>query len=193
MTPTVAQEFGMSQADPAMSGSQQPPQASSTVHILSLLLRLRQCCCHLSLLKKVSTKWQTMTTKKKPKRLADGAHKPWLCSISVSVSAQTLDSSELEGDGIVLSLEEQLNALSLTSSPSTSGPDPKATVALNGTRFPSHLFEDTSESSKVSNCYVYCPKISVKLLVLGWMMISVASTEVSTGYTGVLSLFIAKV
>lgn len=56
MTPTVAQEFGMSQADPAMSGSQQPPQASSTVHILSLLLRLRQCCCHLSLLKKVSTK-----------------------------------------------------------------------------------------------------------------------------------------
>lgn len=93
---------------------------------------------------------------------------PWLCS--VSVSAQTLDSSELEGDGIVLSLEEQLNALSLTSSPSASGPDPKATVALNGTRFPSHLFEDTSKSTKVSNCYVYCPKISVKLLVLGWIL-----------------------
>lgn len=37
---------------------------------------------------------------------------------------------------------------------------------------------------------VYCPKISVKLLVLGWMMILVTSTEVSTGYTGVLSLFI---
>lgn len=49
----MAQEFGMSQADPAASASQQPPQASSTVHILSLLLRLRQCCCHLSLLKKV--------------------------------------------------------------------------------------------------------------------------------------------
>lgn len=93
---------------------------------------------------------------------------PWLCS--VSVSAQTLDSSELEGDGIVLSLEEQLNALSLTSSPSASGPDPKATVALNGTRFPSHLFEDTSESTKVSSCYVYCPKISVPLLVLGWIL-----------------------
>uniref|UniRef100_A0A3Q0RA86 Transcription termination factor 2 n=1 Tax=Amphilophus citrinellus TaxID=61819 RepID=A0A3Q0RA86_AMPCI len=110
----VAQEFGMSQADPALSSSQQPQQASSTVHILSLLLRLRQCCCHLSLLKK------------------------------------TLDSSELQGDGIVLSLEEQLNALSLSSSPSPSGPDPKDTVALNGTRFASQLFEDTSESTKIS-------------------------------------------
>ncbi|XP_035531848.1 transcription termination factor 2 [Morone saxatilis] len=110
----VAQEFGMSQADPTVSSSQQPQQASSTVHILSLLLRLRQCCCHISLLKK------------------------------------TLDSSELEGDGIVLSLEEQLNALSLSSSPSPSGPDPKDTVALNGTRFPSKLFEDTSESTKIS-------------------------------------------
>ncbi|XP_044072783.1 transcription termination factor 2 [Siniperca chuatsi] len=110
----VAQEFGMSQADPAVSSSQQPQQASSTVHILSLLLRLRQCCCHLSLLKK------------------------------------TLDSSELQGDGIVLSLEEQLNALSLSYSPSPSGPDPKDTVALNGTRFPSQLFEDTSESTKIA-------------------------------------------
>ncbi|XP_022074147.1 transcription termination factor 2 [Acanthochromis polyacanthus] len=110
----VAQEFSMSQSDPPLPGSQQPPQASSTVHILSLLLRLRQCCCHLSLLKK------------------------------------TLDSSELQGDGIVLSLEEQLNALSLSSSPSASGPDPKDTVALNGTRFASKLFEDTSESTKIS-------------------------------------------
>nr|XP_033469176.1 transcription termination factor 2 [Epinephelus lanceolatus] len=108
----VAQEFGMSQADPALSSSQQPQQASSTVHILSLLLRLRQCCCHLSLLKK------------------------------------TLDTTELQGDGIVLSLEEQLNALSLSSSPSPS--DPKDTVALNGTRFSSQLFEDTSESTKIS-------------------------------------------
>ncbi|CAN9497655.1 unnamed protein product [Ophioblennius macclurei] len=110
----VAQEFGVSQSDPVLSSSQQPLQASSTVHILSLLLRLRQCCCHLSLLKK------------------------------------TLDSSELQGDGIVLSLEEQLNALSLSSSPSPSGPDPKDTVALNGTRFPSKLFEDACESSKIS-------------------------------------------
>uniref|UniRef100_A0A4W6DQK4 Transcription termination factor 2 n=1 Tax=Lates calcarifer TaxID=8187 RepID=A0A4W6DQK4_LATCA len=105
--------FGMSQSNPAMSGSQQPQQATSTVHILSLLLRLRQCCCHLSLLKK------------------------------------TLDSTELQGDGIVLSLEEQLNALSLSSSPASSGPDPKDTVALNGTRFPSQLFEDTSDSTKI--------------------------------------------
>ncbi|KAF3694558.1 Transcription termination factor 2 [Channa argus] len=67
-----------------------------------------------------------------------------------SFSPQTLDSSELQGDGIVLSLEEQLNALSLSSSPSAPGPDPKDTVALNGTRFPSELFENTSESTKIS-------------------------------------------
>ncbi|XP_068428382.1 transcription termination factor 2 [Clinocottus analis] len=110
----VAQEFGMSQA--AASRSQQPQQASSTVHILSLLLRLRQCCCHLSLLKK------------------------------------TLDTSELQGDGIVLSLEEQLNALSLSSSSSSSssGPQPSDTVALNGSRFSSRLFEDSSESTKIT-------------------------------------------
>uniref|UniRef100_A0A673B747 Transcription termination factor 2 n=1 Tax=Sphaeramia orbicularis TaxID=375764 RepID=A0A673B747_9TELE len=108
-------EAGASSANPFEKGSQQPQQASSTVHILSLLLRLRQCCCHLSLLKK------------------------------------TLDSSELQGDGIVLSLEEQLNALSLSSSPSSSSPDPKDTVALNGTRFPSQLFEDTSKSTKISS------------------------------------------
>ncbi|XP_075967707.1 transcription termination factor 2 [Anarhichas minor] len=111
----VAQEFGVSQTDAAVSTSQQPQQASSTVHILSLLLRLRQCCCHLSLLKK------------------------------------TLDQSELQGDGIVLSLEEQLNALCLSSSPSSSsGPHPPDTVALNGTRFASQLFEDTSESTKIA-------------------------------------------
>lgn len=63
------------------------------------------------------------------------------------ISSQTLDSSELEGDGIILSLEEQLNALSLSSSPSAS--NPKDTVALNGTRFSSKLFEDTNESTKV--------------------------------------------
>uniref|UniRef100_H3DE11 Transcription termination factor 2 n=1 Tax=Tetraodon nigroviridis TaxID=99883 RepID=H3DE11_TETNG len=110
----VAQEFGLSQAAAPASSSQPPQPASSTVHILSLLLRLRQCCCHLSLLKK------------------------------------TLDSSELSGDGIVLSLEEQLSALSLTSSPSQPGPDSKDIVALNGTRFPSQLFEETSESTKIS-------------------------------------------
>ncbi|KAF7215317.1 RNA polymerase II [Nothobranchius furzeri] len=105
----VAQEFGMSQP---VSGV--PGQASSTVHILSLLLRLRQCCCHLSLLKK------------------------------------TLDTLELQGDGIVLSLEEQLNALSLSCSPSQSDSDPKTMVALNGSRFPSQLFEENSQSTKIS-------------------------------------------
>ncbi|XP_059417696.1 transcription termination factor 2 [Carassius carassius] len=105
----VAREFGMSQPD-SLSSSQQP-QASSTIHILSLLLRLRQCCCHLSLLKK------------------------------------TLDQSELQGDGVALSLEEQLCALSL-SEPSDS--DPKDTVSLNGSRFSSELFQDTRESTKVS-------------------------------------------
>lgn len=69
----------------------------------------------------------------------------------LSLCAQTLDSSELQGDGIVLSLEEQLNALSLSAGPSPSGPDPKDTVALNGTRFPSQLFEDARESTKVSS------------------------------------------
>lgn len=105
----VAREFGMSQQD-SLSSSQQP-QASSTIHILSLLLRLRQCCCHLSLLKK------------------------------------TLDQTELQGDGVALSLEEQLCALSL-SEPSDS--DPKDTVSLNGTRFSSELFQDTRESTKIS-------------------------------------------
>ncbi|XP_061774233.1 transcription termination factor 2 isoform X2 [Nerophis ophidion] len=109
----VAKDFGLSQSHLHPSTSQQPQQASSTVHILSLLLRLRQCCCHLSLLKK------------------------------------TLDSSELDGDGIVLSLEEQLNALSLSSGPSS--PDaPKDTVALNGTRFASQLFDEHTVSSKIS-------------------------------------------
>uniref|UniRef100_A0A8C7PYR3 Transcription termination factor 2 n=1 Tax=Oncorhynchus mykiss TaxID=8022 RepID=A0A8C7PYR3_ONCMY len=107
----VAREFGVSQAD-SVSSSQQTQGPTSTVHILSLLLRLRQSCCHLSLLKK------------------------------------TLDPSELQGDGISLSLEEQLNALCLSSEPS--GPDPKATVSLNGSRFASDLFEDTHESTKIA-------------------------------------------
>ncbi|XP_041700417.2 transcription termination factor 2 [Coregonus clupeaformis] len=104
----VAREFGVSQTD-SVSSSQGP---TSTVHILSLLLRLRQSCCHLSLLKK------------------------------------TLDPSELQGDGITLSLEEQLNALCLSSEPS--GPDLKATVSLNGSQFASDLFEDTHESTKIA-------------------------------------------
>ncbi|XP_061648178.1 transcription termination factor 2 isoform X1 [Phyllopteryx taeniolatus] len=108
-----SQEFGLSQSDPPVSSWQQPQQAPSTAHILSLLLRLRQCCCHLSLLQK------------------------------------TLDSSELQGDAVVLSLEEQLNALSLTSGPSTLDAA-EDTVGLNGMRFPLRLFEDGSRSTKIS-------------------------------------------
>lgn len=107
----MLQEFGMSQS--ALPSSQST-QASSTVHILSLLLRLRQCCCHLSLLRK------------------------------------TLDSTELQGDGIVLSLEEQLSALSLSSSPASSDPDPEESVSLNGTPFHPRLFEETRHSTKIS-------------------------------------------
>ncbi|XP_062862759.1 transcription termination factor 2 [Trichomycterus rosablanca] len=104
----VAREFGLSQDSVSSS---QPAQVSSTIHILSLLLRLRQCCCHLSLLKK------------------------------------TLDRSELQGDGIALSLEEQLCALSLSESTES---DPKATVSLNGSKFHSELFEKSQESTKIS-------------------------------------------
>lgn len=50
----VAQEFGISQKE-FLADSQNASQVSSTVHILSMLLRLRQCCCHLSLLKVVIT------------------------------------------------------------------------------------------------------------------------------------------
>lgn len=49
---TVAREFGVSQKE-FLEGSQSASQVSSTVHVLSMLLRLRQCCCHLSLLKVV--------------------------------------------------------------------------------------------------------------------------------------------
>ncbi|NXK11433.1 TTF2 factor, partial [Herpetotheres cachinnans] len=46
----VAQEFGVNQKE-FLAGSQSASQVPSTVHVLSMLLRLRQCCCHLSLLK----------------------------------------------------------------------------------------------------------------------------------------------
>ncbi|KAG7247787.1 hypothetical protein CRUP_024161, partial [Coryphaenoides rupestris] len=91
---------GVSQSDPKGSISQKPQQASTTIHILSLLLRLRQCCSHLSLLKK------------------------------------TLNEKEIEGDGVVLSLEEQLNALSLNGA-LLLGPGPQDTVSLNRNHFAS--------------------------------------------------------
>ncbi|XP_040278712.1 transcription termination factor 2 [Bufo bufo] len=102
----VAREFGPSQGDVSAPPL---PQGSSTVHILSLLLRLRQCCGHLSLLK------------------------------------TTLDQLELKNEGLSLTLEEQLNALTLCDLQS---PDPKSTVSLNGTNFQAELFESESGSTK---------------------------------------------
>ncbi|XP_029434603.1 transcription termination factor 2 isoform X2 [Rhinatrema bivittatum] len=106
----VAQEFGAGWADHPQSAESQS-QASSTMHILTSLLRLRQCCCHLSLLK------------------------------------TSLDQVELKREGIVLSLEEQLSALTLSE---LHAPDPNSTVCLNGTSFPADLFENSRQSTKVS-------------------------------------------
>nr|XP_027796048.1 transcription termination factor 2 [Marmota flaviventris] len=105
----VAQEFGSSGPGQTMAADS---QRSSTVHILSQLLRLRQCCCHLSLLK------------------------------------SALDPADLKTEGLVLSLEEQLSALTLSElHDSESSP----TVSLNGTPFKVELFEDTRQSTKISS------------------------------------------
>ncbi|XP_036199838.1 transcription termination factor 2 isoform X3 [Myotis myotis] len=105
----VAQEFGSSA--PARSVATDS-QRSSTVHILSQLLRLRQCCCHLSLLK------------------------------------SALDPTELKSEGLLLSLEDQLSALTLSELQNS---EPSATVSLNGECFKVELFEDTRESTKISS------------------------------------------
>ncbi|XP_003793870.1 transcription termination factor 2 [Otolemur garnettii] len=104
----VAQEFEGTGPGPAAADVQR----SSTAHILSQLLRLRQCCCHLSLLK------------------------------------SALDPAELRGEGLVLSLEEQLSALTLSELHDS---EPSSTVFLNGTRFKVELFEDTKESTKITS------------------------------------------
>ncbi|KAL0604887.1 Transcription termination factor 2 [Plecturocebus cupreus] len=105
----VALEFGS--REPRHSEAADAP-TSSTVHILSQLLRLRQCCCHLSLLK------------------------------------SALDPMELKGEGLVLSLEEQLSALSFAELHDS---EPSSTVSLNGTFFKMEIFEDTRESTKISS------------------------------------------
>ncbi|NXB55516.1 TTF2 factor, partial [Struthidea cinerea] len=106
----VAQEFGVSQKEfPA--GSQSASQVSSTVHVLSMLLRLRQCCCHLSLLK------------------------------------VALDQVNLNSEGLALSIEEQLGALTLSELQTS---DSKSTVYLNGTAFQTDIFEITRESTKIA-------------------------------------------
>uniref|UniRef100_A0A8C6Z4S5 Transcription termination factor 2 n=1 Tax=Nothoprocta perdicaria TaxID=30464 RepID=A0A8C6Z4S5_NOTPE len=107
----VAREFGASQKDLA-AGTQGVSQVSSTVHVLSMLLRLRQCCCHLSLLK------------------------------------MALDQANLTSEGLSLSLEEQLSALTLSELQTA---DSKTTVYLNGTAFKVDLFEITRESTKITH------------------------------------------
>uniref|UniRef100_A0A8C0F2S9 Transcription termination factor 2 n=1 Tax=Bubo bubo TaxID=30461 RepID=A0A8C0F2S9_BUBBB len=98
--------------NPFEKGSQSASQVSSTVHVLSMLLRLRQCCCHLSLLK------------------------------------VALDQVNLNSEGLSLSIEEQLGALTLSE---LQTPDSKSTVYLNGTAFKTDIFEITKESTKVSH------------------------------------------
>uniref|UniRef100_A0A8C9G756 Transcription termination factor 2 n=1 Tax=Pavo cristatus TaxID=9049 RepID=A0A8C9G756_PAVCR len=107
----VAQEFGCSQKE-FLASSQSAFPVSSTAHVLSMLLRLRQCCCHLSLLK------------------------------------VALDQVNLTSEGLSLSIEEQLSALTLSE---LQTPDSKSTVYLNGTAFKTDLFEITKESTKVSH------------------------------------------
>uniref|UniRef100_A0A8D0GNJ9 Transcription termination factor 2 n=1 Tax=Sphenodon punctatus TaxID=8508 RepID=A0A8D0GNJ9_SPHPU len=92
--------------------SQDASHVSSAVHILSLLLRLRQCCCHLSLLK------------------------------------VALDQANLNSEGLSLSLEEHLSALTLSELDSG---DSKSTVSLHGTTFHMDLFETARESTKLSH------------------------------------------
>ncbi|NXY22746.1 TTF2 factor, partial [Atrichornis clamosus] len=106
----VTQEFGVSQKE-FLTGSQSASQVSSTVHVLSMLLRLRQCCCHLSLLK------------------------------------VALDQVNLNSEGLSLSIEEQLGALTLSE---LQTPDSKSMVYLNGTAFKTDIFEVTRESTKIS-------------------------------------------
>lgn len=107
----VAQDFGCSQKE-FLASSQSAVQVSSTAHVLSMLLRLRQCCCHLSLLK------------------------------------VALDQANLANEGLSLSIEEQLSALTLSE---LQTPDSKSTVYLNGTAFNTDLFEISKESTKVSH------------------------------------------
>ncbi|NWV00542.1 TTF2 factor, partial [Upupa epops] len=108
----VAQEFGVSQKE-SLEGSQSAAShISSTVHVLSMLLRLRQCCCHLSLLK------------------------------------VALDQANLDVEGLSLSIEEQLSALTLSE---LQTPDSTSTVYLNGTAFKTDIFEVTRESTKIAH------------------------------------------
>ncbi|XP_034510060.1 transcription termination factor 2 isoform X3 [Ailuropoda melanoleuca] len=109
----VAQEFGPSGPGPRVVADS---QRSGTPHVLlTQLLRLRQCCCHLSLLK------------------------------------SALDPAELKSEGLALSLEEQLSAMTLSELCDT---EPSPIISLNGEQFKAELFENTRVSSKISSLLV---------------------------------------
>ncbi|KAJ6662260.1 hypothetical protein lerEdw1_012423 [Lerista edwardsae] len=108
----AAQQFRHGQPNSSVKTDKDAPPISTTVHILSLLLRLRQCCCHLSLLK------------------------------------VALDQANLNSEGISLSLEEQLSALTLTE---PARDDAQSMVHLLGTAFSADLFETTKKSTKLSH------------------------------------------
>lgn len=59
---------------------------------------------------------------------------------------QALDQANLTSEGLSLSIEEQLSALTLSE---LQNPDSKSTVYLNGTSFKTDFFEITRESTKV--------------------------------------------
>uniref|UniRef100_A0A8D2LUB8 Transcription termination factor 2 n=1 Tax=Varanus komodoensis TaxID=61221 RepID=A0A8D2LUB8_VARKO len=109
------QQFTPGQLNSFEKTAKDPPPTSTTIHILSLLLRLRQCCCHLSLLK------------------------------------VALEQANLNSEGISLTLEEQLCALTLSESDSS---DPQSVVYLFGTAFSTDLFETTRQSTKVRSVIV---------------------------------------
>ncbi|OXB57057.1 hypothetical protein ASZ78_015095 [Callipepla squamata] len=81
----------------------------------------------------------------------DSTGKPlaWLTSVIIlHFSLQALDQVNLTSEGLSLSIEEQLSALTLSE---LQTPDSKSTVYLNGTAFKTDLFEITKESTKVSH------------------------------------------
>lgn len=71
---------------------------------------------------------------------------PLSCVPISSLSSKALDPTELESEGLVLSLEEQLSALTLSK---VDVSEPSPTVSLNGTCFKAELFDDTRRSTKV--------------------------------------------
>lgn len=59
---------------------------------------------------------------------------------------QALDQANLNSEGLALSIEEQLGALTLSELQTS---DSKSTVYLNGTAFQTDIFDITRESTKV--------------------------------------------